>query len=71
MTRPAQRLALNSRDRMMLVHETANFQMKNWTPPAVQANRLMLSSLGGSLDSRVDVPKLPEKIAAHDHAVET
>ncbi len=59
--KPAQRLALNSRDRMMLVHETANFQMKNWTPPAVQANRLMLSSLGGWLDSRVDVLKLPEK----------
>ena len=54
------RLALNSRDRMMLVHETANFQMDHWTPPAVRVNRLMLSSLGGWLDSRVDVLKLPE-----------
>jgi hypothetical protein len=58
---PSQRLALNSRDRMMLVHETANFQIDHWTPPAVQINRLMLSSLGGWLDSRVDVLKLPEK----------
>ena len=63
--RPPVRMALNSRDRMMLVHETANFHLKrnqtqDWPPLAVPTNRLMLTALGGWLDSRVQFPTLPD-----------
>jgi hypothetical protein len=61
---PRERMALNSRDRMMLVHQTSNFHLKRrrraWTPPAVPTNRLMLTALGGWLDSRVLFPTLPD-----------
>lgn len=62
--RPKVRMALNSRDRMMLVHETANFHLKrgasDWPPEAVPVNRLMLTGLGGWLDSRVTFDSLPD-----------
>lgn len=63
--RPQVRMSLNSRDRMMLVHETANFhlvrnQTQDWPPEAVPTNRLMLTALGGWLDSRVQFPTLPD-----------
>ncbi len=53
---PRWRSPLNSRDRMMLVHETSNFRLSTarglrYTPPAVGVDRLMLSSLGGWLAS--------------------
>jgi hypothetical protein len=53
---PRWRSPLNSRDRMMLVHETSNFHLRTahglrYTPPAVGVDRLMLSSLGGWLES--------------------
>jgi len=63
--RPQVRMSLNSRDRMMLVHETANFHLlrnrtQDWPPEAVPTNRLMLTALGGWLDSRVQFPTLPD-----------
>lgn len=63
--RPEERTSLNSRDRMMLVHETANFHLKRngtqtWTPEAVSTNRLMLTALGAWLDSRVFLDTLPD-----------
>jgi hypothetical protein len=63
--RPRVRMALNSRDRMMLVHETANFHLKrhetqDWEPEAVPTRRLMLTALGGWLESRVQFPTLPD-----------
>ncbi|MGH9139076.1 MAG: hypothetical protein ACRD0G_18860 [Acidimicrobiales bacterium] len=58
------RLSLNSRDRMMLVHQTSNFHLKRgraaWPPKVVPTNRLVLSALGGWLDSRVHFPNLPD-----------
>lgn len=61
---PGNRMALNSRDRMMLVHQTSNFRLRRrrrpWTPPAVPTNRLMLTALGGWLDSRVFFDTLPD-----------
>ena len=62
---PPVRTSLNSRDRMSLVHETSNFHLKRnqrqaWTPEAVPTNRLMLTALGGWLDSRVEFPTLPD-----------
>jgi hypothetical protein len=63
--RPQVRMSLNSRDRMMLVHETANFHLvrnrtQDWPPEAVPTNRLMLTAQGGWLDSRVQFPTLPD-----------
>jgi hypothetical protein len=63
--RPQVRMSLNSRDRMMLVHETANFHLvrnrtQDWPPESVPTNRLMLTALGGWLDSRVQFPTLPD-----------
>jgi hypothetical protein len=64
--RPRVRTSLNSRDRMMLVHETSNFQLKrgsaDWVPPAVPVDRLMLSTMGGWLESRVAIPSLPDGV---------
>ena len=53
---PRWRSALNSRDRMMLVHESSNFHLlrpddRRYEPPSVEVDRLMLSSLGGWLAS--------------------
>jgi hypothetical protein len=63
---PKVRMSLNSRDRMMLVHETSNFhltrQRRRWTPPAVPTNRLMVTGLGGWLDSRAAFPTLPDGV---------
>jgi hypothetical protein len=56
--RPRFRAPLNSRDRMMLVHETANPQRprrsssRAYVPPPVDVEHLALSALGGSLRSR-------------------
>lgn len=63
--RPQVRMSLNSRDRMMLVHQTANFHLvrnrtQEWPPEAVPTDRLMLTALGGWLDSRVRFPTLPD-----------
>lgn len=56
--------SLNSSDRIMLVHQTSNFSLKvggvAWPPNAVPVSRLMLSTLGGWLDSRVVFDTLPE-----------
>lgn len=63
---PPWRAALNSRDRMMLVHETSNFQLKTSTgrspypPPPVNVDRLMLSALGGWLTSSFTTPAPPQ-----------
>jgi hypothetical protein len=62
---PRIRMPLNSRDRMMLVHETSNFHLKRngrsgWIPESVPTNRLMLTSLGGWLDSGVQFNTLPD-----------
>lgn len=54
---PRWRSPLNSRDRMMLVHETSNFRLRDaggvsrYIPPSVEVDRLMLSALGGWLAS--------------------
>ncbi|HTE64137.1 MAG TPA: hypothetical protein VK631_27520, partial [Solirubrobacteraceae bacterium] len=63
--RPQFRMALNSRDRMLLVHETSNFTLKRnltqaYIPPPVEVDRLMLTSLGGWLSSDVQIAKLPD-----------
>jgi hypothetical protein len=56
--RPRFRSPLNSRDRMMLVHETANPKRPRssgtaaYVPPPVDVEHLALSALGGSLRSR-------------------
>ncbi|MFA9445844.1 hypothetical protein [Egicoccus sp. AB-alg6-2] len=56
--RPRFRAPLNSRDRMMLVHETANPKRPRtsgtaaYVPPPVDVEHLALSALGGSLRSR-------------------
>ncbi|GLP80576.1 hypothetical protein TUM20984_19960 [Mycobacterium antarcticum] len=53
---PRWRSPLNSRDRMMLVHESSNFRLANsaggrYVPPSVHVDRLMLSAMGGWLSS--------------------
>lgn len=62
--RPNYRTSLNSRDRMMLVHQTSNFHLEtaaetDWPPQAVPVERMMLSTIGGWLESRVQFPTLP------------
>ncbi|ULP35060.1 hypothetical protein MJO55_17305 [Mycolicibacterium rufum] len=57
--RPSWRSPLTSRDRMMLVHESSNFRLfrsggGRYVPPSVQVHRLMLSTLGGWLQSTFD-----------------
>jgi hypothetical protein len=61
---PEFRKSLNSRDRILIVHETSNFGLlrngQAWTPPPVSVDRLMLTSLGGWLSSDVQIPALPD-----------
>ncbi len=45
------RMSLTARDRAMLVHVTAGYDLENYTPVPTYANQLMLSSLGGWLDT--------------------
>lgn len=56
--------SLTTRDRRMLVDETSNFHLRRsrarWTPPAVDVDRLMLTTLGGWLRSDLDAPTLPD-----------
>lgn len=56
--------SLTTRDRRMLVNETSNFRLTRsnarWTPPAVDVDRLMLTTLGGWLRSDLDAPTLPD-----------
>ncbi|MDQ6648310.1 MAG: hypothetical protein M3Y93_13980 [Pseudomonadota bacterium] len=51
------RASLSQRDRMMIVHETSNYHAPGmppaWTPTPVSVNHLMLTALGGWLDSEV------------------
>jgi hypothetical protein len=56
---PAFRTSLSPGDRMAVVHETADFALPSFTPPAIPVRRLMLSALGGWLDSRLTVTALP------------
>ena len=57
------RSALDSRDRHLLVRQTSDFGIDNYTPRPVQANRLMLSPLGAWLnfDGNFDYPDRPGK----------
>ncbi len=61
---PSYTKSLTTRDRRMIVHETSNFNLlrnrARWTPPAVDVERLMLTTLGGWLRSELDAPKLPD-----------
>jgi hypothetical protein len=61
---PRFRKSLNSRDRMMLVHESSNFTMRRngrpWDPHVVDVERLMLTALGGWLRSEFASPDLPD-----------
>jgi hypothetical protein len=54
---PGMRMALSAYDRISIVHQTADWGLRKrrrpWVPEAVSAERLMLSSLGGWLTSRV------------------
>lgn len=56
-TLPPFRAALSQRDRMLIVHETSNYHApgmpRTWTPTPVAVNNLMLTALGGWLDSEV------------------
>lgn len=64
------RTSLNSRDRMMLVHETSNFHLTRgrqaWTPEAVPVERMLLSSQGGWLRSRVEFPTQPDGLSIEE-----
>ncbi|MGF1638760.1 MAG: hypothetical protein ACFCUU_16920 [Cyclobacteriaceae bacterium] len=57
------RASLDSRERKLLVEQTSNFTIKNYTPRPVDAKRLMLSSLGAWLDfnGNFDYPDRPGK----------
>ena len=61
---PVFRKSLNSRDRMLLVHESSNFTLRRqgraWNPHAVDVERLMLTALGGWLRSDFSSPDLPD-----------
>ena len=54
---PPLRLALNSNDRLSIVHQSSDFSLKAgtkpWTPSAIPVDRLFLSTLGGWLDGGV------------------
>ncbi|MCV2394773.1 hypothetical protein OEB99_10680 [Actinotalea sp. M2MS4P-6] len=58
------RKSLNARDRMMIVHSSSNFGLTlnghTWSPYPVQVDNLMLSALGGWLDSDLQVPTRPD-----------
>ena len=51
---------LTSRDRKMIVHQSSNFALKGmpplWSPRAARVNNLMLTTLGGWLDSEAKFP---------------
>jgi hypothetical protein len=46
------RMPLDDFDRFQIVHLSSNFSVSNYTPDAVGTNLLMLSALGGWIDSR-------------------
>ena len=46
------RMPLDDFDRFQIAHLSSNFSVSNYAPEAVDANLLMLSALGGWLDSR-------------------
>ncbi len=46
------RMPLDDFDRFQIVHLSSNFSVSNYTPNAVGANLLMLSALGGWIDTR-------------------
>lgn len=43
--------ALSNDDRHQIVHKSSNWNIPNYTPQSIEVNRLMLSALGGWLDS--------------------
>ena len=49
--------ALYNDDRHCIVHESSNWGIPNFTPPAVQVNQLMLTALGGWLDGVLQVSR--------------
>jgi hypothetical protein len=61
------RLPLNDFDRAQIVHLSSNFSAPNYQPEPVDANLMMLSALGGWLDSRGawDPPGLSVEEWAH------
>lgn len=56
-TLPPFRASLSQRDRMLIAHETSNYHApgmpRGWVPTPVSVNNLMLTALGGWLDSDV------------------
>lgn len=46
------RLPMDDHDRQQIVHLSSNFRIPKYTPEAIQARRLMVSPLGGWLESR-------------------
>jgi len=44
--------AMDDRDRYQIAHLSSNFSVPNYQPQPIQADRLMLSALGGWLDAR-------------------
>jgi hypothetical protein len=62
------RMSLTAYDRMSIVHQTSNFKRKvskpdtsvvSYVPPPVEVDNLMLSSVGGWLDSHVNWAEVP------------
>lgn len=51
-TKWAFRMPLTDFDRYQFVHLSSNFSLSNYTPEPIDANLLMLSALGGWLDTR-------------------
>ena len=65
------RMSLDRQDRHEIVHLTSNFRMKYagsaWQPKPVEVDRLMLSSLGGWLDSSGTWKPTPLSVEEWDH----
>jgi hypothetical protein len=46
------RMTLDDNDRFQIVHLSSNYKFSNYTPEPIDCNAMMLSALGGWLDSR-------------------
>lgn len=53
---PNFKTALSNDDRHQIVHKSSNWNIPNYTPQSIEVNRLMLSALGGWLDSNFTPP---------------